>query len=235
MLRLHSPSRCLLWPLRRWWMLSSRMLFTSSRCVAAAGGFYAAALPPPVLVCHWSKPAAVGIDVHATHACLSPAQLHLPHSPAQHPISSCALHLAQHTAHCSVFAQPLLSLPPHPLCNHPQPVAPQYYTAPPAMPPSYPAAAYGPPPTAAPAAGVPWWVWMGAGIVVAKLADFVSGPGLWFSLGGGSERGCGRLSLQFSSSSKQQQQQQPVSHAPLYRSRATHDRSRTLSRRVPSR
>jgi hypothetical protein len=41
------------------------------------------------------------------------------------------------------------------------------------MPPAYPAAAYGPPPTVAPAAAVPWWVWMAAGIAVAKVADFV--------------------------------------------------------------
>jgi hypothetical protein len=42
------------------------------------------------------------------------------------------------------------------------------------MPPLYPAAAYGPPPATAAAAGVPWWVWMGAGIIVAKVLDFVS-------------------------------------------------------------
>ncbi|KAI8467314.1 MAG: hypothetical protein J3K34DRAFT_38776 [Monoraphidium minutum] len=54
-----------------------------------------------------------------------------------------------------------------------QPGAPQqYYTAAPPMPPPYPAAAYGAPPAATGAAAVPWWVWMGAGIIVAKLMDF---------------------------------------------------------------
>jgi hypothetical protein len=39
----------------------------------------------------------------------------------------------------------------------------------------YPPAAYAPPPPAAAAAGgVPWWVWLGLGFVVAKVADFVS-------------------------------------------------------------
>ncbi|GBF99663.1 hypothetical protein Rsub_12482 [Raphidocelis subcapitata] len=56
-------------------------------------------------------------------------------------------------------------------------VVPQYYTAAPPMPPMYPPGAYAPPPPAAAAAataGVPWWVWLGVGFAVAKLADFVS-------------------------------------------------------------
>ena len=61
--------------------------------------------------------------------------------------------------------------------NKQQPgVAPQYYQAVPPGPPGPPMypAAYAPPPAAATGANaVPWWVWMAAGIVVAKVMDFV--------------------------------------------------------------
>lgn len=48
---------------------------------------------------------------------------------------------------------------------------PEYYVAAPPVPPMY-----APPPVYKQEAGssIPWWVWMAAGIVVAKVADFVS-------------------------------------------------------------
>lgn len=51
---------------------------------------------------------------------------------------------------------------------------PEYYVAQPPVPPMYPAPpVYAKQETSSP---IPWWVWMGAGILVANVARMVSPP-----------------------------------------------------------